>query len=143
MNTAPSEKRFEDSNVHMTNRQVIEERRKGKRNVVPGEKTGAKAAKTGSTEATRGKSSTVQSSPQDSRQNTIKFCHHQEDRPNDVQLTQDTPADFTWEDFDADADQHKWSSNRKEKRKPVVSIIGDSILGGIQKQEMKKHTTRN
>ena len=65
MNTAPSEKRFEDSNVHMTNRQVIEERRKGKRNVVLGEKTWAKAAKTGSTEATRDKPGTVQSSPQD------------------------------------------------------------------------------
>eukprot|EP00112_Aurelia_sp_Birch-Aquarium-sp1_P012357 Seg26.3 transcript_id=Seg26.3/GoldUCD/mRNA.D3Y31 product="hypothetical protein" protein_id=Seg26.3/GoldUCD/D3Y31 len=60
INTEPSEKRFEDNIVHMTNRQVIDERRKEKRNVVPGEKTWAEAAKTGSTETTRDKSSTTQ-----------------------------------------------------------------------------------
>ena len=141
MNTAPSEKRFEDNIV--TNRQVIDERRKEKKNVVPCEKTWAEAAKTGSTETIRDKLNTTQYSPQVSRQNTVKFRHHQEGRPNDVQITQDTRADFTWEDFDEDADQHKWSFNGKEKRKPVVSIIGDSILGGIRKQEMNKHVRGN
>ena len=143
MNTAPSEKRFDENIVHRANKQGVDERRKEKRNVVPGEKTWAEAAKTGSTETTRDKSSTTQYSPQVSRQNTVEFRHHQEDRPKDVQPTQDTRADFTWEDIDEDSDQRKWSFNRKEKRKPVVSIIGDSILGGIRKQEKNKHVRGN
>ena len=59
MNTAPSEKRFDENIVHRANKQDIDERRKEKRNVVPGEKTWAEAAKTGSTETTRDKSSTT------------------------------------------------------------------------------------
>ena len=113
MYTGPVENISEDNIVHVTNSLVIDEIRKEKRNVIPGEKTWAETTKTGPVETTgerlittRDRLNKTKYSAQDLSLNNIKFRHNQEGRPTDVRLTKDTRAEFTWEDSDKDANQH-------------------------------------
>ena len=118
-NTAPIENKFEDKIVHKINRQVIDATRKEKRNVVPGEKTWAEATKTGPAETMIERETNRNTKPMG------KVTSNQV-RPNRnfQQSQRHGPAG---------------SFQLPKTKRPVISLVGDSIIKGIRKNENNHH----